>query len=197
MCFQPKTLSWRINCRNIQLESCKFQLIGTQHFQHFHEKNEQKPGDSPNSPNSTIQLGWPAGYQAVFGTATLLRSMISWNVKAWRNTPRRSLKSQMLLGSIGWSQKGGGSWAQILGGVKFSKDWNLDFGIYILVMISSFSTLDSLLLFVNYQCINSRANSKIMSVLAQHPGCQGRTFMKNEGVIQSYGKAPKKQVGRL
>lgn len=107
MCFQPKTLSWRINCRNIQLESCKFNWLEP-NISNISRKNEQKPGDSPNSPNSTIQLGWPAGYQAVSGCfQPLLRSMISWNVKAWRNTPRRSLKSQMLLGSIGWSQKGG------------------------------------------------------------------------------------------
>lgn len=89
-----------------QLESCLSNWLEP-NKQHF-TKNEQKPGDSPNSPNSTIQLGWPAGYQAVFSCfQPLLRSMISWNGKAWRNTPRRSLKSQMLLGSIGWSQKGG------------------------------------------------------------------------------------------
>ena len=164
MCFQPKTLSWRINCRNIQLNPANFQLIGTQQFQHFHKKKRTKNLEILQKTLQTqpSSLADQQDSYAVFGTeeAALLRSMISWNVKAWRNTPRRSLKSQMLLGSIGWSQKGGGFWAQILGGVKCSKDWNSDFGIYILDMISSFSTLDSLMLFVNYQWINSRVNSK-------------------------------------
>ena len=68
MCFQPKTLSWRINCRNIQLKSCKFPIDWNPTIPTFSQKKtNKKPGDSPkNSPNSTIQLGWPAGFLRCF-----------------------------------------------------------------------------------------------------------------------------------
>lgn len=164
MCFQPKPPSWRINCRNIQLESCKFNWLEPNISNIFTKKTNKKPGDSPNSPNSTIQLGWPAGFLRCF-----------WHRRSRAAEVNDFLERKGLakyaekivevtdVARIHWLKpKGGGFWAQILGGVKFSKDWNFDFGIvgYTLVMISNFSTLDSLMLFVNYQWINSRVNTK-------------------------------------